>query len=128
MAVERLKYNHEGGDLMIEIVFKGLIAASYKYTLWEKDSNEIAFQKSGNNINREDDIFTLQAPLSKHAGRLIDVHASIKGLYEQGTEGTYEFVVIIKQDSNVLMQNVQPANQQTIGEQMITHQFYVLLV
>lgn len=128
MSVPRIKYNHQGGDLVIEIYFKGLVAASYKYTVWKANGNEVMIQKSGNNADQAGEIYILPSSVEAHAGCLLDIHATIKGLYETGTEGAYEFLVSIKQDGNLLLQSIYPKSNQSIAAQIIVHQFHALLV
>ena len=127
MALKKVTFNKTGGDLIVDIQYTGLVAASYTYTLWEANSNAIVDQKAGNNQNPQDDNYNLPKPSSLNVGRLIDVHSTVQGLYDSEDAGKYEVVISITQDGTILDKEVQPNPAKAIGNKIVVHQYYALL-
>lgn len=128
MAVTKIPFDHHGGVISILIEYQGLVAASYTYTLWEANSNDIVAQRKGNNQNPEDDRYNLPSPATVNTKRLIDVHSTVKGLYEHENEGNYKVIITIFQDGIEIGRNVQPSSPKPIGDNVVVHQYYALLV
>jgi len=128
MAITKIIFDHNGENLSIELSYKGLIAASYTYTLWEADSNDIVEQKKGNNLNSMDDKYTLPSPVSSNSGRLVDIHSTIHGLYDNADEGEFMIIITIKQGDQAISQIEFPENKTIIGTHTIAHQHYILLL
>ena len=128
MAITKIPFNHEGGVLKVKIEFHGLIAASYTYQLWDKNSNHIVFEKKGNNQNPEDDIYELPSPARNNEGRLIDIHSTLVGLYDNDNEGKYKIEITVIQDDQIINKNIQPLSPKIIGNNVVAHQYFGLLV
>lgn len=128
MAVPKVPFNHDGGPIKISIEYQGLVAANYTYTLWEANSNNIIEQRQGNNQNPQDDSYKLPSPTSDNIDRLIDVHSTVWGMYENENEGNYKVKIAISQDNETLYKSTQPLPPKPIGNKVVAHQFYALLV
>jgi hypothetical protein len=127
MAVSHIHFDPKGAPLRVHIDYKGLVAASYTYTLWEADSNDIVVQKHGNNQNPQDDTYTLPLPVHKNAQRLLDIHSSLLGLYDHPNEGDYQVIISVFQGEVLIARHLQPQLPKPIGQQSAAHQFYALL-
>ncbi len=80
MKAKKVKIDPNGPRLKIDIVFNGLIVASYEYLLFEAQSNQVLERHKGNNQNPYDDSYPLPMPVNSNIGRLIDVRINFVGL------------------------------------------------
>ena len=128
MSILKIPFDHQGAALKVKIEYQGLVAASYTYTLWETDSNDTVDFQKGNNQNPQDDEYKLPMPVSSNAGRLIDIYSAVKGLYDSDNEGNYKVVIKIFQGDKIIEKEVQPQPPQVIGNHVVPHQFYAMLI
>ena len=127
MAVKKITFDKTGGAVKVDIQYNGLVAASYTYTLWEANSNVVVDQKPGNNQNTQDDNYTLPDPALSNIGRMIDIHSTIQGLYNQENEGAYTVIITVTQDGKELDKEVQPAPPKVIGNRIVVHQYFAIM-
>lgn len=81
-----VKFDPQGGDISIEILYFGNLTASYVYSLWEKNSNTKKDEKTGNNQNSDDDKYDLPSPASDNEGRIVEVFSTLNNPSGGGTE------------------------------------------
>ena len=96
----QVKIDPNGGLLQLDIQYLGAFTASYKYTLWEANSNEQVSSVSGNNMNAQDDVYPLPSPVSANTGRLIDIFSTMNNASDAEMNGIVQ--VKISQGGNVL--------------------------
>lgn len=77
-------FQKDGQPLKVNFVFKGIIGASYAFTLWGAKTNDVIMEKKGNNLNDDDDHYDLPLPVDANTGRLIELSTLLKGLDEKG--------------------------------------------
>ncbi|MEO8147939.1 MAG: hypothetical protein ABI723_09900 [Bacteroidia bacterium] len=101
--VKNIIFDKDGGPLKVNFKFKGIVGASYTFTLWEAKTNAIAMESRGNNLNDDDDNYNLPGPAIKNADRLIELDTLLKGL-DQG--GKYSVIVEVYQDEKLLESDI----------------------
>ena len=100
MQTKNVSFDPNGDKLWINIIFNGIIIASYKYVLWEAQSNHRVDEREGNNQNPDDDKYFLPLPTGSNKGRLIDVRARFIGIDMDNKK--YKITVEIYQGDNKL--------------------------
>lgn len=75
-AVPVIKFDPEGKPLVVNIEFPTLQVVSYTLTLFEATSNSTVLRETGNNVNPEDDRYTLPTPPAVNDGRLLQFDAT----------------------------------------------------
>lgn len=108
-----LKIQPNEYPIKIEIHYYGLLTASYVYSLWEKDSNDVLESKQGNNLNSQDDIYYLQMPNTANIGRFLELFSTLNN---PETDQMPEQVALkIIQDSNLLFTEEEPDGTSSHG-------------
>lgn len=75
--MQHVKFDPNGQPLKVQIDYFGPLTASYVYTLWEKNSNAKADERSGNNQNSQDDLYDLLSPVNENDGRIVEVFSTL---------------------------------------------------
>ncbi len=70
--VKSIAFDRNGKPLVVSMTFPTLQVASYTLTLFEAKSNSIVLREEGNNVNLEDDNYTLPTPPATNNGRLLE--------------------------------------------------------
>ena len=122
MNVKNVKIDPKGDKLQVNIIFNGLIVASYEYMLFESASNKVIQHKKGNNQNPEDDKFDLPGPTEKNVGRIIDVRSNFVGL--DSVNNSYKITVELFQGSKKLGEVSEKGTSTSSSK---TAQFYITL-
>ncbi len=94
MQLPSITFDPNGAPLRIGFQFYGDVAASYRFILWEAESNHYLIDVSGNNQNAADDAFDLPLPVSSNAGRLVELIVIVTGL----EDGNYDIETVVSQD------------------------------
>lgn len=109
-----LKFDPNGGPLIVQIDYYGSLTASYVYTLWAKNSNAKVDEQYGNNQNSQDDRFILPSPVSQNSGRIVEIFSTINN---PDNSNARELVAIkILQDGNTLFTQENPGGSAVHGQ------------
>ena len=109
-----VKFDPNGQLIKVQIDYLGTLTASYVYTLWEKNSNAKADEKSGNNQNSQDDKYELPSPVQQNVERIIEVFST---LTNPDVTDSREIVPIkILQGNTTLFSEEDPTGVQIAGE------------
>ncbi|MCU0470418.1 MAG: hypothetical protein MUF58_17650 [Arcicella sp.] len=71
--MQTVLFSPDADNLKFDIRFTGLIGASYRATLFEKNSNTIVTEFTGNNNDPTNDTFPLPVPLNSNDERVIEL-------------------------------------------------------
>lgn len=96
-----IPFNNTGGRLKVSFTFKGTIAASYTFILWESGSNTEVMEEKGTNLNPDDDSYNLPLPTANNDGRIIDFGTTFKNL-GPGASTNYTIKTEVFQDGKLL--------------------------
>jgi hypothetical protein len=124
MPAKKIKINPNGEALFVNIVFKGLIVASYEYMLFEAQSNHVIERKKGNNQNPDDDKYALPKPASGNVNRLIDIRSNIVGLDPENYK-EWEAKAELYQGNTKLDEVVESGET---SETLQTSQLFILMI
>jgi len=74
--MKTIHFNPEGGPLSVEVRAGFAQPGSYALMLWEANQNAVVWQRRGNFINTDDDLYPLPGPAAVHHNRLLDCLAT----------------------------------------------------
>lgn len=97
---KKIHFDSNGGTVSISLEFDTLLICTYLLQLREANSNAVVMEKTGDNTNAEDDMFSLPTPARLNSNRTL--WAFITLIDQTGNGGTYEARVKISQDDRVL--------------------------
>ena len=109
-----IRFNATGQVIKVQIDYFGGLTASYVYTLWEKNSNAKADEKSGNNQNSQDDKYELPTPVQQNEGRIIEVFSILNN--PDTTDSRETVAIKVMQGATTLFTEENPAGFEIAGE------------
>ena len=114
----QVKFDPNGSALNVEINYKGILTASYDYTLWEANSNAIVAEHFGNNQNDQDDSYDLPNPVKNNENRLIDVFSTLRNSDDSPQQEVINIKVYQgnKKIGNISETEIVDANKTVINE------------
>ncbi|MBM2845654.1 MAG: hypothetical protein HW407_966, partial [Bacteroidetes bacterium] len=96
-----VRFDANGGRLMICIEVGHAQIGSYRLRLWEPGSNTVVLDESGNNQNPNDDCHELPLPTANNDGRLVQCEFSV--LSPAPAPGDmYSVAMVFKQGGNTI--------------------------
>ena len=72
-----ITFNTNGGRLSVNVTIGNAQAGSYVLKLWESQSNTIVMERSGNNLNPNDDEYELPLPTACNDGRIVECQFAV---------------------------------------------------
>jgi hypothetical protein len=103
--METAYFNPDGAPIKVKIVYRnGVIAAGYNLKLSERESNRAVFYYDGDNLNPEDDIYELPAPVETNDGRIVRLSNEFYGL-DPGNSHDFEIVLEVYQGETLINSN-----------------------
>jgi hypothetical protein len=76
LKVPKIFFDPDGKPLTVELRFPTRQVVSYTLTLFEAGSNSVVICEKGNDVNPEDDKYTLPTPPKVNDGRYLQVDAT----------------------------------------------------
>ncbi|TKT92677.1 hypothetical protein [Dyadobacter frigoris] len=98
----QIKIDPNGGPITVDVVFNGIIVATYDYYLWSTTNSAYIDHKPGNNLDTKSDTYTLPMPTSINVGRMIEVRSHFAAPTPPETAEKYKVSAVLRQDGKVL--------------------------
>jgi hypothetical protein len=120
--METAIFNPDGAPLKTKVVYRnGVIAAAYNLKLSVKDGNTAVLYWDGDNLNPEDDNYTLPEPAEANDGRIIRLSNEFYGI-DPDNSNVYEIALEVWQGETMINRNSDfgTITGQTQGSLMFT--------
>ena len=119
--MQTIKFNSNGGPIIVNVSAGQAQTGSYILKLWEADVNQIVMREEGNFVNPNNDSYALPNPTSSNKGRLIDSTVTV-GIIPGNDY--YQIDLDFYQDGEKIGNEMRSGSSE---ESTVTHKMYVLL-